>query len=62
MIYRKLKVTDQSYEVSSHDKKLFHEVKLPCSEGKSANETVCCGGVSYSRLRCCYLFVQILDH
>ena len=38
----------------------IHKVKLPCSDGKSASETVCSGGVSRSRLRCFYSIILLL--
>ena len=66
MIYQKLIITDQSYEVSCQGINFVScPMRFSCpaekiNQRKLASENVCSGGVSHSRLRCFYLFVYFL--
>ena len=64
MIYQKLIITDQSYEVSCQDINFVPcPMRFSCPAekinllGKLASENVCSGGVSRSRLRCFYILL-----
>ena len=60
MIYQKLIITDQSYEVSCQDINFVpYPMRFSCpaekiNQRKLESENVCSGGVSRSRFRCFY--------